>query len=218
MSTDDPSATAQRLLTALEALGPRPALTWIGPEGRTELSGRVLANWIIKAANHLADEIALDSDGALHLDLPPHWKRLVLALAGWLLGADVRSAPVAPSDAPHGILVIATDRPFTEVAEQADELLALDAASLAMRASMALPPLVHDWVQEIRGAGDELTAPIGRWTGPLPVAVAETTAISTSAAITVTTDGIGSGQTEASDAAAILGAWLAGGSVEITLR
>src|SRR5699024_7729037 len=65
--------TAARLLSALESTGPRPALAWYGEAARIELSGHVVANWVIKAIGHLHDEIALDPDDEVVVDLPPHW-------------------------------------------------------------------------------------------------------------------------------------------------
>ena len=80
MTTAATSPTAV-LLEPLEALGPLPALAWHGEAARIELSGHVLANWVIKAIGHLHDEVALGQGDVVVLDLPPHWKRLVLALA-----------------------------------------------------------------------------------------------------------------------------------------
>lgn len=207
--------TGRELLDALAELGPRPALTWFGADGRTELSGRVLGNWVIKAANHLADEIALSRGDALVLDLPPHWKRLVLALAGWTTGAEVRvldrdpatasTAPVPPADV-DGMLIVATDRPGTELADAAEELLVLDAVSLALRASMPLPPLAHDWAQEVRGAGDVLALAPGPWSGPV---VAPATAADEGAEVLIGSDGADG----SSDVSAMLGAWLRGARV-----
>src|SRR5699024_4262225 len=73
--------TAARLRSGLESTGPRPALAWYGEAARIELSGHVVANWVIKAIGHLHDEIALDPDDEVVVDLPPHWKRLTLAVA-----------------------------------------------------------------------------------------------------------------------------------------
>ncbi|MDO5661985.1 MAG: hypothetical protein Q4G40_04750, partial [Brachybacterium sp.] len=81
--------TGRALLGALTARGPQPALIWYGPEGRTELSGAVLANWLIKSVNHLADEVMLDAGDAVTLQMPAHWKRFVLATAARMLGAEV---------------------------------------------------------------------------------------------------------------------------------
>lgn len=211
------------LLAALEATGPLPALVWHGEDGRTELSGRVLANWVIKAANHLSDEVALTADDALVLDLPAHWKRLVLALAGWSLGAEVRIAArraCGPgSDAAAGATgqtVVATDDGDGEPAVEADEVLVLEAVALSLRAPGELPALAHDWAQEVRGAGDVLGVAVGPWSGPVPgAASAGATSAGTApaaaadAALLVEGDGADGG----TEAALMLGAWLRGARV-----
>lgn len=161
------------LLDALETTGPRPALVWYGEEGRTELSGHVLATWVIKSVNHLADEVALEAGDGLLLDLPPHWKRLVLALAGWSLGLEVHLVPgrdgtmstSVPDVAPRAV---ATDAPAGETALTADEVLALEALALSMRFGAPLPPLARDWAQEVRASGDALGVTVGPWSGPAP--------------------------------------------------
>lgn len=158
--------TLPGLLAALEARGPHPALVWYADEGRTELSGHVLANWIIKSANHLGEEIMLEPGEQVVLDLPPHWKRLVLAFAAWSLGATV--------DVPDGdgierdVRVLATERVESDAAADADELLALHPVSLSLRFTGDLPALAHDWAQEVRGHADHLTADLADWSGPIP--------------------------------------------------
>ncbi len=169
-----PAALPAALLDALEATGPRPALVWYGEEGRTELSGHVLASWVIKSVNHLADEVALAAGDGLLLDLPAHWKRLVLALAGWSLGLEVHVAPgrddaaAAPAAAPPSGGTVATDAPEGQAALDADEVLALEAVALSMRFPGPLPPLTRDWAQEVRASGDALGVPLGPWSGPAP--------------------------------------------------
>lgn len=73
----------------------QPRLTWYGPESeRVELSGRVLANWVIKAANMLTAEADVEPGARVRLDLPPHWRTLVWALGTWTAGGEV----VLPSE------------------------------------------------------------------------------------------------------------------------
>lgn len=185
------SATGGRLLAALEQAGPHPVLAWYGESSRIELSGHVLANWLIKTIGHLHDEIALEPGEQLVLDLPPHWKRLVLALAAWALGAEVtvldrddeaartaeeaeeadRTGLASDADSPR---VVATDRPGSALAQSADEVLALQAVSLAPRFDGELPPLAHDWLGEVRGSSDRLGVALPGWSGPTPQLPAET--------------------------------------------
>lgn len=184
MSSATPATpfTAGTLIRALESTGPRPALAWHGHDGRVELSGHVLANWIIKAGNHLRDEVMLEPGGVVALAMPPHWKRLVIALAAWSIGAEVRmlgagSAGLGADGAEEPALgtdidqevepaVLVTDDPAGS--PEAEETLAVDPVSLAMRFSGELPPMVHDWVVEVRGHADEPTDALDLWSGPEP--------------------------------------------------
>ena len=73
----------------------RPRLTWYDDEPgvtqgeRIELSARVLANWVNKAANLLQDDAAAGPGTTVGLDLPTHWRALYWALAVWSVGAEV---------------------------------------------------------------------------------------------------------------------------------
>lgn len=180
------------LLTSLEALGPRPALVWYGEESRIELSGHVLANWVIKSVGHLDAEIMLEHGDLVLLDLPPHWKRLVLALAVWGLGARVAVGGGEIGDDPEGeARVLATDRPATAAhAEDADEVLALDPRSLSLRFDGELPPLVHDWAQEVRAHPDHLATALGPWAGPAPSPLPAALAEDPGARLLVAADGL----------------------------
>lgn len=180
MSPTSPTTplTASALIHALEVTGPRPAIAWHGNDGRLELSGHVLANWIIKATNHLRDELMLDPGAVVALAMPPHWKRLVIALAAWSVGASVRvlgpdgvegHLPAADADQDdQEPAVLVTDRPAEAL--EAEETLAVDPLSLAMRFSGELPPMVHDWVVEVRGHADQPTEALDQWSGPAPAA------------------------------------------------
>ncbi|HEX7352821.1 TIGR03089 family protein [Brachybacterium sp.] len=179
MSTDPAplTDTGTRLLQALERTGPRPVLAWYGESARIELSGHVLANWVIKTIGHLHDEIALEPGDAVFVDLAPHWKRLALVLAARSLGAEVtvhERTGGAPADDPAAPgadqepSVVITDRPGSALAQSADEVLALEAVSLAPRWPGALPPLVHDWLAEVRGSSDRLGIELPDWSGPAP--------------------------------------------------
>ncbi|MDK7742243.1 TIGR03089 family protein [Helcobacillus massiliensis] len=174
----DLSPTGADLLAALEQRGPSPALIWYGGEdGRTELSGHVLANWVTKTVNLLRDELFTDPGAPMVIAMPPHWKRLVLALAGWSVGAEVRilSLDAAAGEA-AGLLaepladgtVLATSDPALDAVDQADEVLVLDPVSLALRFSGEVPDLAHDYLPAVRGHGDHLSAPLEHFSGPSP--------------------------------------------------
>lgn len=178
-----------RLLTALARSGPNPALAWYGEAARIELSGHVLANWVIKTIGHLHDEIALEPGDTVVLDLAPHWKRLVLALAAWSLGADVTllgdgdGEDEADADGratgitvPADPRMVVTDRPDSELARSADEVLAVQPVSLAPRYDGQLPALAHDWLSEVRASPDQLGVALPAWSGPAPSLAESSTA------------------------------------------
>lgn len=104
------------LVRALVAADPgRPRVTWYGADGeRVELSARVLENWVAKTANMLVEECDAGPGTVVAIDLPPHWRTVVWALATWSVGAtpaepgahaDVVVTAV-PRAAPEGGLVV----------------------------------------------------------------------------------------------------------------
>ncbi len=112
----------------------RPRLTWYddadGPTRgeRIELSGRVLANWVAKAANLLTDELGVERGDVVVLDLPAHWRALYWALAAWRVGAVVALGPDSRA------VVVVTDRPQ-------DAAIAPGARVVAV----SLPALARGW-------------------------------------------------------------------------
>lgn len=144
------SIPAFDLMTALRAgAATSPRLTWYGPEGeRIELSGRVLDNWVAKTSNLLQDELDAGPGTRLRLDLPAHWKSLVLALAAWQLGMEV------VLDASEADLVATAD-PGPAAAQGAfDAVLAVALPALAMRWPGTLPSGAVDYAAEVRSHGD----------------------------------------------------------------
>lgn len=168
------------LYPLLRDAGGAPRITWYGEDGRIELSGAVLANWIAKTVNHLTDEVMVDPGDVLVVDLPAHWKQAVLVIAGLTCGLHVvagsaaasvaipvagptagsaagpATASAARSDHGAGTRVLATAEPTGD--EDAEDVLAVALASLASSFGGELPPLVHDWVAEVRGHGDDLVS------------------------------------------------------------
>ncbi|MGY2743258.1 TIGR03089 family protein [Arthrobacter sp. UYCu723] len=144
------SIPAFDLMTALRSgQSTSPRLTWYGPEGeRVELSGRVLDNWVAKTSNLLQDELDAEPGTRLRLDLPAHWKSLILALAAWQLGMEL------VLDAGEADLVATAD-PGPAAAEGAfDAVLAVALPALAMRWPGELPSGVVDYAAEVRSHGD----------------------------------------------------------------
>ncbi|MEE6283139.1 TIGR03089 family protein [Georgenia sp. MJ170] len=82
---------ATRVLELLLGEEPaQPRLTWYGADDeRVELSGRVLANWVTKATNLLAEEGEVEPGTRVLLDVPVHWRGLVWALATWAAGGHL---------------------------------------------------------------------------------------------------------------------------------
>jgi uncharacterized protein (TIGR03089 family) len=102
----------------------RPRLTWYddepGPTAgeRIELSARVLANWVSKAANLLQDDAAAGPGTTVGLDLPAHWRSLYWALATWSVGATV-----VVGSAAAGADVLVTDSPAAAAGHGGDAVL-----------------------------------------------------------------------------------------------
>jgi uncharacterized protein (TIGR03089 family) len=144
------SIPAIELMTALRSgQSTSPRLTWYGPDAeRVELSGRVLDNWVAKTSNLLQDELDAEPGTRLRLDLPAHWKSVVLALAAWQLGMEV------VLDAAEAEL-LATAEPGPAAAEGAfDAVVAVALPALAMRWLGELPSGVVDYAAEVRSHGD----------------------------------------------------------------
>ena len=144
------SIPAIDLMTALRSgQSTSPRLTWYGPDSeRVELSGRVLDNWVAKTSNLLQDELDAEPGTRLRLDLPAHWKSMILALAAWQLGMEV-----VLDDADADLL--ATTDPGPGAAQGAfDAVLAVALPALAMRWPGELPSGVVDYAAEVRSHGD----------------------------------------------------------------
>ncbi|HLS24693.1 MAG TPA: TIGR03089 family protein [Beutenbergiaceae bacterium] len=185
--------------------GALPRVTWYGPGGeRVELSGQVLANWVIKVANLLTEEADADDGAEVFIDLPVHWRALTWALGAWLTGAQVSFGNRISGDAPSPQVtapdVLITDRP--EQAGTADLLIGVALPALAMSFEGDLPAGALDGAADLMTYPDELVMPTtpadlddvagSAWTGPERVLVrAETPGVITT----------------------ILAIWRAGGSV-----
>ena len=144
------SIPALDLMTALRSgNSTSPRLTWYGPGSeRVELSGRVLDNWVAKTSNLLQDELDAEPGTRLRLDLPAHWKSVILALAAWQLGMEVVLDDAAAE-------LLATADPAPAAAEGAfDAVLAVALPALAMRWQGELPTGVVDYAAEVRSHGD----------------------------------------------------------------
>lgn len=161
------------LLTTLTRTDPtHPRLTWYGPGGeRVELSGRVLGNWLTKAANLLVEEADAGPGTRVVLDLPAHWRAVVWAVGAWMCGAEVVLPAGGPERrVPPGLAgaVVITERPHAVIdaagreGAAPDLVVAVALPALAMRFPRALPPRALD------GAADLMTYPdVLGWLPPL---------------------------------------------------
>ncbi|NMM32341.1 MAG: TIGR03089 family protein [Cellulomonas sp.] len=147
-----PASTVADVLAALQREPGRPRLTWYGDGGeRIELSGAVLENWVSKTANLLVEEFDAGPRVRILLDLPPHWRTVVWALAVWRVGACVVLPPDAPAS-PSGVDVVVTDRPDRFGREAPVVAVALPA--LARTFGAALPAGAIDAAAAVMTYGD----------------------------------------------------------------
>lgn len=78
--TDIRSALARRADPA------QPFVTYLGADGRVELSGASVANAAAKIANALANEFELEPGASVGVHLPWHWQRVAWLLGVWCAG------------------------------------------------------------------------------------------------------------------------------------
>ncbi len=156
-------ADVTALLASLLASDPgRPRITVYddtdGPTRgeRVELSARVVANWVAKAANLLQDEMDAGPGTVVALALPPHWRTLYWALATWSVGAAVDLRPDADAD------VVVTDDPGR--ADDAPAAVVVTLAALARSAPSPVPPGAVDEARELATHPDVFDA----WDAPGP--------------------------------------------------
>lgn len=142
-----PAGSVADVLSALLSEPGRPRLTWYGTGGeRIELSGAVLDNWVSKTTNLLVEELDAGPGTRLVLDLPPHWRTLVWALAAWRVGATVAPGHGDGADL-AGADVLVSDRPG-----------ALDVPRSVATVAVALPALARRFDDLPAGALDAAQA------------------------------------------------------------
>ena len=151
-----PAPTPAQVLAAMLAADPgRPRVTYYddtpGPtQGeRIELSAKVIANWVSKAANALQDEWDVGPGDTVRLALPPHWRALYWALAVWSVGATVALDPE------HADLLV-TDDPLT--AEQEPPAVLVTLAALARGAQTQPTGEVFDEARQLATFPDQFVA------------------------------------------------------------
>ncbi|WP_323960827.1 TIGR03089 family protein [Arthrobacter sp. JZ12] len=156
------SQSVEELLESFRQASGSPRLIWYGPNHeRVELSGRVLENWVAKTSNLLVEELDGTADTVVHLDMPPHWKSLVWALACWQVGALTR-VPDDVDTATSGSGAEPAAGIGAETRSRADIVVSMDAADTASPAQAASALGNPLQVLVAPGALDM------RWPGPLP--------------------------------------------------
>ena len=150
---------AELLARLLAADAARPRLTWYDDEPgatageRIELSGKVLANWVSKAANLLQDDAAAEPGTTVGLDLPAHWRSIYWALATWSVGATVVLGPAAT-----GADVLVTDSPERAAAHGGDTVLVTLAALARANPRAGEAPNAVDEARELSTHADAFSA------------------------------------------------------------
>jgi uncharacterized protein (TIGR03089 family) len=126
---DTPAALLHRLATSDPT---RPRLTWYDDEPgatrgeRIELSGRVLANWVAKAANLLQDDLDVGPGSVVAVELPVHWRTAYWLFAVWSVGAEaVMGQRAEAAD------VVVTDRPEARSGRSAQQVVPVSLPALS---------------------------------------------------------------------------------------
>ena len=149
-----PRTPADVLAQLLRSDPARPRVTWYddtpGPTAgeRIELSAKVLANWVNKAANALQDEFDVAPGSTVRLALPPHWRALYWALAIWSVGGCVSLDDADPD-------LTVTDDP--EVAAEATAAVLVTLPALARSAPAGAPAGVVDEARALSTFGDQFS-------------------------------------------------------------
>ena len=112
---------------------------------RIELSGKVLANWVFKAANLLQEELDAGPGTTVGLRLPPdHWRTFYWALGAWSVGAQV----VTTGESGHDVHIGTS--PETGATDQ----ILVTLPALARRAEIDVPSGAIDEARELATYGD----------------------------------------------------------------
>lgn len=80
---------AAALSGAVAALGQRPAITGLRPDGRREQGFASLSGWVAKGANLLVGEFGLGPGDRVGLAGPAGWPLAAAALSAWWVGVTV---------------------------------------------------------------------------------------------------------------------------------
>lgn len=187
---------------------------------RIELSARVFANWVAKAANALQEEWDVGPGSRVHVALPPHWRLAYWAYAVWLVGGTLVLTPATGSG--DAQVTVSDDPEVLEAAEGDTVLVTL--AALARRSPVPVPSGALDEAASLATYADRFDAWLSPAdTDPALVDVPGDTAYATLVADATTADEIPAGariHTTTSDPTTfvrqLLAAWSVGGSVVLS--
>ena len=121
---------------------------------RIELSGKVLANWVSKAANALSEEYDVTPESRVGVFLPAaHWRTAYWSLAAWALGAGVEfvDADQRGSVAPAQVDVLVTSVPEPSFG---GAQIIVTPAMLARAATLEVPAGALDEAKELSTFAD----------------------------------------------------------------
>jgi uncharacterized protein (TIGR03089 family) len=121
-----------------------------GQGERIELSGRVLANWVAKAANLLQDDLDGAPATTIGLDVPAHWRAYYWALAAWSVGATV----VVGNGADTADVVVTTNHDVAARVANEAGLAVLVTLPMLAAANMDAAADVVDEARELPTYGD----------------------------------------------------------------
>ncbi len=121
---------------------------------RVELSARVLANWVAKAANMLQDDLDAAPATTVGLDLPAHWRAFYWALATWSVGATLVVGPGAS----RADVVVTTDHRLAARIAQEAGLAVLVTLPMLARVNLDTGAEVVDEARELATHGDVFAA------------------------------------------------------------
>lgn len=145
--------TPAEVLTGLlrsDPTSPRITCYDDGTGERIELSGKVLANWVFKAANLLQEELDAGPGTRVGLRLPAdHWRTYYWALGAWSVGAEV-----VTGDGPVDVHIGVASDPGTHADPAAQDRILVTLAALARAASGDVPPGAIDEARELATYGD----------------------------------------------------------------
>jgi uncharacterized protein (TIGR03089 family) len=125
-------------------------LTYVGPEGRTELSARSLENAAAKAAGLLRDGFDVQPGDVVALLLDTHWQASVWLAACWSTGA---LASIDPLDLHHVAVCVATE-PNLGAADDVPETLRVSTHPFGLPSDAPLPTGVLEAAVEVRAYSD----------------------------------------------------------------